>query len=224
MLRSRHTRREEPLETPRQPDPVVGPLEDPGPEQQVLLAESVGLALLVVLEHLSPAERVAFVLHDTFGVPFDEIAPMVDRTPEATRQLASRARRRVRGAAPAPDANLSDQRAVVDAFTAAARDGDFERLVATLQPDVTLRADLGAEVRTVSGAEAVARQARMYARTTQPEVVHALLVNGAIGHLRLLDGEPAALLGFTVAGGRIAAIDILADTERLARIDFSFLD
>ncbi len=222
MLRSRQTRREDPLET-HVPDPIVSPAAGGDPEHEAEVADAVGLALLVVLETLTPAERLSFVLHDMFAVPFDEIAPMVDRTPIATRQLASRARRRVRGAAPTPDSDLARQREVVEAFLAAAREGDFERLLATLAPDAVLRADAGpAAAGPLHGAEAVANQALMFSRlggagaTTRPATV-----NGAVGVVSFRDGQPAAILGFTVADGRIAELDILADPERIARLDLT---
>ncbi len=225
MLRSRETRREQPLGV-HVPDPVVTSTQGADPEQEALLAESVGLALLVVLQTLSPAERLAFVLHDMFAVPFEEIAPMVDRTPTATRQLASRARRRVRGAAPEPEADLSQQRTVVDAFLAAAREGDFERLVAALHPDVVLREDTGsaASSREVRGAEAVADQALQFSRLAGPGTSsQPALVNGAVGQVSFRGGEPFSVLGFTVVAGRIVAIDILADAHRLARLDLADL-
>src|SRR6184192_1551587 len=180
MLRSRRTRREEPLGV-RVPEPIIDRADGLDPEHEALLADSVGLALLVVLETLSPPERLAFVLHDIFGVPFDEIAPIVDRSPEAARQLASRARRRVRADRTVPDADLETQRAVADAFLAAARDGDFDRLVAVLDPDVVLRADLGPAPgsREVRGAAAVAGQALFYARMGLE--VRPALVNGLAG-------------------------------------------
>jgi RNA polymerase sigma factor (sigma-70 family) len=225
MLRSRRTRREEPLDA-HVPDPVVARAGGEDPEHEALLADAVGLALLVVLDTLAPAERLAFVLHDMFAVPFDEIAPMVDRTPEATRQLASRARRRVRSAAPAPDRDRARQREVVDAFHAAAREGEFDRLVALLHPDVVLRVDFGPAApipfRELHGAQAVARQAAMYGRG--PGVTRTALVNGAIGQVRFRDGTPFAVLGYTVAGARIVALDILADPDRLARLHLPALD
>ncbi len=226
VLRSRETRREEPLGV-HVPDPVVSSTVGADPEQETLLADSVGLALLVVLQTLSPAERLAFVLHDMFAVPFDEIAPMVDRTPTATRQLASRARRRVRGAAPEPEADLSQQRKVVDAFLAAARDGDFERLVATLHPDVVLRADTGsaASSHEVRSAEAVTDQALQFSRLAGPGASsRPALVNGAVGEVSFRDGKLFSVLGFTVVAGRIVAIDILADADRLAQLDLGDLD
>ena len=222
MLKARKSRREEPLEV-HVPDPVVSPADGPDPEQEALLADSVGLALLVVLETLEPAERLAFVLHDTFGVPFDDIAPMIGRSSAATRQLASRARRRVRGAAPPPDADLTTQRQVVEAFMAAAREGDFEGLIAVLDPDVVLRADGGAGIaRVIQGAEAVARGAVAFRQLGLD--VRPALVNGAPGAVSLRDGRPFTVAGFTVRGGRITRIDILGDAERLERLDITVLD
>jgi RNA polymerase sigma factor (sigma-70 family) len=225
MLRARASRREEPLGV-HMPDPVVSREEGVDPEHEALLADSVGLALLVVLERLDPAERLAFVLHDMFAVPFDEIAPMVGRSPTAARQLASRARRRVQGAAPAPDADLSRQRAVVDAFFAAARDGDFEALVAVLDPDVVLRSDggvtrPGASI-VVHGARAVAERALTFARLSP--FVRPALVNGAAGVVVAPHGRPFSVMGFTVRGGRIVAIDALADPVRLRQLDLAVLD
>jgi ketosteroid isomerase-like protein len=217
-------RREEPLDV-RVPEPIVDRADGTSPEHEALLADSVGLALLVVLEELTPAERLAFVLHDMFAVPFDEIAAIVDRSPDAARQLASRARRRVRGATPAPDADLTAQREVVDAFLAAARDGDFDALVAVLDPDVVLRADRGAVParvpREIRGAAAVASQALTYSRLGL--VTKPALINGAAGGVSIRDGEPFAVMGVTVRGGKIAEIDILADPERLRRLDLTIL-
>jgi RNA polymerase sigma factor (sigma-70 family) len=225
MLRSRRSRREDPLDT-RVPEPIVSHEDGVDPEHEALLADSVGLALQVVLETLSPAERLAFVLHDMFAVPFDEIAPIVDRSPAAARQLASRARRRVQGAAPEPDADLVRQREVVDAFLAASREGDFEALVAVLDPDVVLHADQGAlrpgASRVLRGARAVAGQAFGYAHLAR--FARPALVNGTPGFVVIRDGRPFAVAGFTVARGRIAEIDILADPERLARLDLTVLD
>ena len=222
MLRSHNVRREEPLDV-RVPDPIVDRPDGTQPEHQALLADSVGLALLVVLETLSLAERLAFVLHDMFAVPFDEIAPIVDRSPDAVRQLASRARRRVQGWDSVPDAGLDDQREVVDAFLAAARDGDFERLLEVLDPDVVVRADFGplapAPSRETRGAEAVARQAESYSRIGLEQ--HPVLVNGAPGMVALRDGELFSVGGFTIRRGRIVAMDILADPARMARLDLS---
>ncbi len=226
MLRSRRTRPEEELDEVHVPDPLISRAERMDPEQEALLADSVGLAMLVVLEMLSPAERLAFVLHDMFAVPFDEIAPMVDRSPEAARQLASRARRRVRGEAPEPTADVDRQREVVDAFFAAARDGDFDRLVAVLHPDVVLRAD-GGEARRgatahVHGAEAVARRAMTFAHLSR--YVRPALVNGVAGVVVAPRGRPFSVMAFTITDGRIAAIDALADPERLSRLDLAVLD
>jgi RNA polymerase sigma factor (sigma-70 family) len=222
MLRARRTRREAPLET-HLPDPVVSPQDGMDPEQEALLADSVGLAMLVVLDSLTPAERVAFVLHDVFAVPFDEIAPIVGRTPTTTRQLASRARRRVQGA-PVPDVDLDEQWAVVDAFLAAARDGDFERLMEVLDPDVVARADGGAArpglVGVTQGARAVAEQAMSFRRFG--ETATRVLVNGIPGGVAWSpDGTPFAVLALTVRGGRVAAIDVLADPDRLAQLDLT---
>jgi RNA polymerase sigma factor (sigma-70 family) len=220
MLRSRATRREEPLDA-HLPDPVISPEGSLQPEEEALLADSVGLALLVVLDSLSPAERLAFVLHDMFDLPFDEIAPMVGRSPTAARQLASRARRRVKGAEiPAPDPDLARQRDVVDAFFRAARGGDFDGLVALLDPDVVLRSDFGAgrpaAARVTHGAAAVARQALIAALPTAQ--LHPALVNGAAGVVVTVRGRPFAVLGFTVTDGKIVEIDAIADPDRVRRI------
>ncbi|MET9676681.1 sigma-70 family RNA polymerase sigma factor [Streptomyces sp. NPDC006482] len=225
MLRSRGSRREDPLEY-YVPDPVVR-LPDAGdPERAAELTESVGLALLVVLETLSPAERLAFVLHDMFAVSFDEIARIVDRTPAATRQLASRARRRVQDASPAPGPDARRQREIADAFLAAANGGDFEGLLAVLDPDVVLRADggrvLAAASKVVRGAEAVISQALLYAKFRQ--AVMPVVVNGAPAFLSVVDGRPAVLMAFTVAGDRIVGLQVLADAERLATLDLSAED
>jgi len=223
MLRSRGTRREESLDV-HVPDPIIDPADGTDPEHEALLADSVGLALLVVLETLAPAERLAFVLHDMFAVPFDEIAPIVERSPEATRQLASRARRRVRGTAPTPDADLNAQWEVVDAFLAAAREGNFEALVAVLDPDVVLRADAGMTglSRHTRGADTVASQALMFSRLDL--TMRRALINGAAGMVSLRDGRPFSVGALIVRGGRIAEIDILADPERLAELDLTVLD
>src|SRR5437763_10045691 len=225
QLRSRHSRREQPL-GPYVPEPIVDPADGVDPEHEALLADSVGLAVLVVLETLSPPERLAFVLHDMFAVPFDEIAPIVGRSPEAARQLASRACRRVRGTAPEPDADLRRQRAVVEAFQAAARDGDFAGLLAVLDPDVVLRADTGGvpagapiEVR---GAAAVASRAASYARLDL--VQEPALINGAAGIVSLRDGRPFSVMGITVRDGKIVEMDIVADPERLDALDLSRLE
>src|SRR6266568_2670292 len=225
MLRSRRVRREDAFGV-HLPDPVITPAGDLEPEQEALLADSVGLALLVVLDSLTPAERLAFVLHDMFELPFEEIAPMVGRTPAAARQLASRARRRVKGAeVPAPDPDLARQRDVVDAFFLAARGGDFDALVALLDPDVVLRSDFGARhpaaSKVIHGAAAVARQARSGLRAilARPVVdLRPALVNGAAGVVVTLGGQPMTVMGFTVADGRIAEIDAIADPERVRRI------
>ena len=222
MLRSRETRREEPMSV-YVPDPVVSREDDSSPEDEALLADSVGLALLVVLETLTPAERLAFVLHDMFGVPFDEIAPMLDRSPTAARQLASRARRRVQGAAPAPDGDLARQREVVDAFFAASRDGDFDALVAVLHPDVVLRSDGGVMRPDASvvrrGAENVAANALTFARLSP--FVRPALVNGAAGAVVVPRGRPFSVMGFTVREGRIVEIDVITDPERLGELDLA---
>jgi RNA polymerase sigma factor (sigma-70 family) len=223
MLRSRKARREEPVGV-RIPDPIVDPADGTNPEHEALLADSVGLALLVVLETLSPPERLAFVLHDIFAMPFDEIAPIIDRSPGAARQLASRARRRVQGEKTVPDADLDTQREVVDAFLAAAREGDFERLLQVLDPDVVLRRDvapLGGS-REVRGARAVAGQALAYTRLGA--LMRPALVNGAVGGVATIDGDPFAVGAFTVSGGKIVEIDILADPERLSRLDLTILE
>jgi RNA polymerase sigma factor (sigma-70 family) len=220
MLRTRRSRREEPLDG-RLPEPIVSPPDGLDPEQEALLADSVGLALLVVLETLSPQERLAFVLHDMFAVPFDEIASIVGRSPAAARQLASRARRRVQGA-PVPDADLGRQREVVDAFLAAAREGDFDRLVAVLDPNVVLRADFGPAggSREIRGAAAIAGQALSYAHLdTRP-----VLINGAAGIAAFLHGELFSIGAVTVRKGRIVELDFLTDPERLRLLDLTFLD
>jgi RNA polymerase sigma factor (sigma-70 family) len=222
MLRSRATRREGSLEA-RSPDPVVSDERGLDPEQEALLGDSVGLAMLVVLDSLTPAERIAFVLHDVFAVPFDEIAPILARTPAATRQLASRARRRVRGA-PVPDTDLDGQWAVVDAFLAAARAGDFQRLLTVLDPDVVLRSDGGAARpgldSLLRGAETVARGALTFRRFADSAT--RILVNGApAGVAWMPDGRPYAVLAFTVRRGRIARIDVLADPDQLERLDLT---
>jgi RNA polymerase sigma factor (sigma-70 family) len=222
MLRSRKARRESSLET-HLPDPIVSPEEGMDPEQEALLGDSVGLAMLVVLDSLTPAERVAFVLHDVFAVPFDEIAPIVGRTPTAARQLASRARRRVQGA-PVPDVDLDGQWAVVDAFLAASRDGDFERLIGVLDPDVVLRSDGGAArprlVTLLRGSQAVAAQAMTFRRFAGTAT--RVLVNGLPGGVAWApDGSPFAVVAMTVSGGRIVRIDILADPDRLAKLDLT---
>ena len=222
MLRSRKTRREASLET-HLPDPILSPAEGIDPEQEALLGDSVGLALLVVLDSLAPAERVAFVLHDVFAVPFEEIAPIIGRTPTAARQLASRARRRVQGA-PVPDADLDGQWTVVDAFLAASRAGDFERLLTVLDPQVVVRSDGGVARPDLSslvrGAQAVAEQAMTFRRFAETST--RILVNGIPGGIAWApDGSPFAVLALTVRGGRIVAIDVLADPDRLSQLDLA---
>jgi len=223
MLRARNRRREESLEE-HLPDPVVSPYDEPQPEQEALLADSVGLALLVVLDTLTPAERLAFVLHDMFELPFDEIGPMVGRSAEATRQLASRARRRVKGAdVSAADANVDRQREVVDAFFRAARGGDMDALVAVLDPDVVLREDLSRKrpPTVFRGAAAVASRAR--AGAFPGADVRPALVNAGAGAVVVLRGRPFAVLGFTVRGGRIVEIDAIAGPERVRRVASAIL-
>ena len=223
MLRARKTRREEPIEA-QLPEPILDRADGMNPEHEALLSDSVGLALLVVLETLSPPERLAFVLHDMFAVPFDEIAPIVNRSPESARQLASRARRRVQGEGKVPDADLETQRRVVDAFLAASREGDFDQLVAVLDPDVVLRADFGhaGESRVVRGAREVAGQALFYAQFGLE--MRPVLVNGAVGMVTFRNGEPFSLGAVTVRGGKIVELDFLADPERLRELDLTVLD
>jgi RNA polymerase sigma factor (sigma-70 family) len=226
-LRSRKTRREEPLEVAvHVPDPIVSREDAVDPEHAALLADSVGLALMVVLETLGPAERLAFVLHDMFAVPFDQIAPIVERSPDATRQLASRARRRVQGQPTVPDTDLTKQRQVVDAFFAAARDGDFDALVAVLDPEVVLRSDGGVlrpdATVVVQGAETVAGRASGYARLSP--FVRPVLVNGVAGVLVAPQGRPFSVMAFTVRNGKIVAIDSISDPERLRQLDLPILD
>jgi RNA polymerase sigma factor (sigma-70 family) len=226
VLRSRKTRREEPMGV-HVPDPVIGRADGTTPEDEALLADSVGLALQVVLETLTPAERLAFVLHDMFDLPFDQIAPMVGRSPAMARQLASRARRRVQGAdIQATDPDIARQREVVDAFFAAAHRGDFDALVAVLDPDVVLRSDGGAARPDASvvlhGAAAVAGRTLTAA---QPSALRRpALVNGAAGVVVIVSGQPVAVMGFTVSRGKIAEIDAIVDPERLRRLDLAVLD
>ncbi len=224
MLQSRRTRREDPLDA-AVPDPIVTRADGGDPEQEAVLADSVGLALLVVLGTLAPAERLAFVLHDMFAVPFEDIAPIVERTPAAARQLASRARRRLQGA-PVPDTDPVRQRAVVDAFLAAARSGDFDALVAVLDPDVVLRADTGAlpagASTMVRGSETVAGRVLGFARLAR--FAHPALVNGAAGVVAISDGQLLSVMGVTIRRGKIVEIDILADRERLAGLVVENLD
>jgi len=220
MLRARRSRKEDYVGS-WLPEPLVSLDDETNPEQEALLADSVGLALLVVLETLTPAERLAFVLHDMFGVSFEEIAPMVDRTPAAARQLASRGRRRVRGAAPEPDADLTHQREIVDAFLAASRNGDFDALLSVLDPEVVFRVDAG-KVRALArppvvGADAVARQVLSRGSRFAPHARPAI-VNGAAGVIVGPEETPFAVVGFTVARGRITAIDLIIDREKLRRV------
>ena len=227
VLRARRSRREQSLDAePHLPEPIISSAGGLDPQAEVLLGDAVGLAMLVVLEQLAPAERVAFVLHDVFGVPFDEIAPIVGRSTPAARQLASRARRRVQGSAKAPDADPQRQRAVVEAFQAASRDGDFDALLAVLDPDVVVRADRGILAprapRVVRGAKAVARQAMSFRQLAG--FARPALVNGAAGLVVVRDSAPFAVLGFTVNGDRIVEIDILADPDRLAQLDLSVFE
>jgi RNA polymerase sigma-70 factor (ECF subfamily) len=223
MLRSRRSRREESLDE-RFPDFILSREDRIDPEQETLIADSVGLALLVVLETLAPHERLAFVLHDMFAVPFEEIASIVDCSPVAARQLASRARRRVRGAAPIPDVDRTQQRKVVDAFLAAVRVGDFEELLAVLDPHVVLRSDHTPGVlKEIRGARTVAEQALMFSRLA--ESVQPVLVNGAAGIVsRRPGGQLFSVMGFTIRGNRIVEIDVLRDPARLSRLDMRLLD
>ena len=224
ILRSRAARREQPL-SPRLPDPVVDRADGVDPEHEALLADSVGLALLVVLETLTPPERLAFVLHDMFGVPFEQIASLLDRSPQAARQLASRARRRVRAQPTTPDADVSAQWQVIDAFMTAARTGDFEALVATLDPNVVLRADGGSALAALSaevhGALDVARQAALWSQVDL--TMRPALVNGAAGAVVMRDGAVFAITSVLVRKGKIAEMDFLVDPERLARLDLPVL-
>jgi RNA polymerase sigma-70 factor, ECF subfamily len=219
LLRSRKTRREEPLDA-HLPDPIVDRADGIDPEHEALLGDSVGLALLVVLETLTPAARLAYVLHDMFSVPFEEIGAILDRSPEAARQLASRGRRRIRGADTTPDADRAAQQEVVAAFLAAAREGDFDALVAVLDPDIVERVDTGSGILVeVRGAETVARRAMA---ASQPGLVaRPALVNGAAGWVALLDGEAYAVAALTLQNGRVTTMDILLDPARLARLDLT---
>jgi RNA polymerase sigma-70 factor, ECF subfamily len=222
-LRARKARREDSADA-WLPEPIISHQDGVDPEQEALLADSVGLALLVVLETLSPSERLAFVLHDMFAVPFDEIAPIVGRSPAAARQLASRARRRVHGA-PVPDADLDRQRDVADSFLAAARDGDFGGLLTVLDPDVVLRAQgpgaAGAPA-VIRGAPAVAERALMFAHLARS--ARPALVNGAVGFVVSREGRPASIVGVIVRGGKIVEVDVIADPERLQELDLTILD
>jgi RNA polymerase sigma-70 factor (ECF subfamily) len=222
MLRSRRTRGEEPLDA-HLPDPIVDRADGIDPEHEALLADSVGLALLVVLETLTPAERLAYVLHDMFSVPFGEIGAILGRSPDAARQLASRGRRRIRGADTTPHADAARQQEVVEAFLAAAREGDFDALVAVLDPDIVIREDTGSgTILEVHGAENVARRALTFSQLGL--VARPVLVNGAAGWISLLDGEVFAIAALTQRNGRIATMDILRDPARLARLDLTDLD
>jgi len=225
MLRTRTARREDPLDDIRVPDPIIAPVPATGdPEQEAVLADAVGIALLVVLDTLTPAERLAYVLHDMFGVPFADIAPVVNRSVDATKMLASRARSRLRGADRTPDGDLARQREVVAAFQAASRAGDFEALLRVLHPDVVLRADggtAGIASRLLRGADQVASSAMSFRWAA--EYGRAALVNGGPGAITVIDGEIMSVLAFTVVGGRIVEIDVLADPERLAGIDVAEL-
>jgi RNA polymerase sigma factor (sigma-70 family) len=226
MLRSRKSRREEPLDAQHLPDPIVVERADgiDDPEHEALLSDSVGLALLVVLETLTPAERLAYVLHDMFSVPFEEIGAILERSPEAARQLASRGRRRVRDAAPVPDADLTAQWEVVEAFLAAARDGDFDALLAVLDPDIVERVDTGSgTILEVRGAHNVARRALMAASQRAGLVGRPALINGAAGWVSVLGGELYAIAALTVQNGRVTTMDILLDPARLARLDLTGL-
>jgi len=217
MLRARNARRED-YAGSWLPEPIV---ERDGPQDEALLADSVGMALLVVLDALDPAERLAFVLHDMFGVPFSDIAEIIGRSPDAARQLASRARRRVRGRVPERDPDLELQRKVVDAFLAASREGDFEALVAVLDPDVVFRIDTGGTAAArdpVSGAEAVARQILARGTPLAP-LARPAVVNGGAGAVVAVRGRPFAVVGFTIAGGRIFAIDLVVDPAKLGSLD-----
>ncbi|MFI8089895.1 RNA polymerase sigma factor SigJ [Streptomyces sp. NPDC086080] len=220
LLRSRTARREQPMDETFVPDPVIRPLSQVDPEQEALRADSVGVAMLVVLEKLQPDERLAFVLHDMFAVPFDDIAPVVERSPAATRQLAGRARRRVRDTAPPSEPDPARQKQVLEAFMAAARGGDFEALVAVLHPDVVLRADAGALVRGTAvskilrGAKPVAESAMMFARHTA--AARMVLVNDALGLLSVVDGHIRSVMSVTIGEHRITGLYILADPDRLA--------
>ncbi len=217
MLRSRRTRREEPLDA-RLPDPIVDPAEGVDPEHEALLADAVGVALLVVLETLTPSERLSYVLHDMFSVPFDEIGAILDRSPEAARQLASRGRRRIRESDTTPDVDPAAQQEVVEAFLAAARDGDFDALVAILDPGVVRREDNGSgTIVEVRGPDAIARRAKAAAQLGLD--VQPVLVNGAAGWLALRDGEPHAVVALTLQNGLITSMDVYLDPTRLAGLD-----
>jgi RNA polymerase sigma factor (sigma-70 family) len=223
MLRARTARRENPLDV-HVPDPVVAPASD-DPEQHALLADSVGLALLVVLDTLSPSERLAFVLHDVFAVPFEQIGPVLDRSPAAAKQLASRARRRLRGAEAPAASDLARQRELAEAFLAAAGGNDFERLLAVLDPDVVLRADAGTgplgPSKLIRGAREVAAEASQF--TSLARLARLVLVNGTPGYLVARNGQALAVIGLAVRDGKVSEIDILADPERLSQLDLTGL-
>ncbi len=223
MLRTRRSRREEPL-NPQQPGPIVNGQEEGNPEQEALLADSVGLALLVVLDRLAPAERVAFVLHDLFAMPFDEIAPIVERTPTAAKKLASRARRRIQGTAPSPGTDLARQRQVAGAFLAAARGGDIKALLAVLDPDVVRRADraaLPAGPAELRGAQAVAKETRVFSRPAR--FARPALVDGAVGIVVAPRGKLRLAIGLTIKDDKIAEIDVIADPPRLRQLHLAIL-
>lgn len=222
LLRSRATRREESMGV-HMPEPIISRLSGVGPEHEALLTDAVGLALLVVLDTLGPAERLAFVLHDMFNVSFDEIAEIAGTSSVAARQLASRARRRVQEAAPTPDPDLARQQEAVDAFLIAAHEGNFDALLAVLDPNVVLRADRGAGKKPLRGAREIASRAIMFSRRGYP--ITKVLVNGIVGTVtRAPDGQPVAVMGFTIANGKIVELDILTDPERLRALDLSALD
>ena len=232
MLRSRRSRREEPLETPA-PDHAANPIDPGDPEREAVIADSVGPALLLVLETLSPAERIAFVLHDMFGTPFEEIAPIVGRSPAAARQLASRARRRVQGKAAVPDPDLDREREIVSAFLAASREGDFARLLAVLDPDVVLRADRvaveAAAARRAAGAPPLSSAVRGSAEVAKTfsgraQAARLALVDGGVGAAWAPGGQARAVFGFTVAGGKIVEIEIIADPATLNGLDVRLVD
>jgi RNA polymerase sigma factor (sigma-70 family) len=222
MLRSRQSRREEPFAPNAQEEPAATGTPASSPEQEVLLADSVGLAMLVVLDRLTPAERLAFVLHDMFAVPFEEIAPIVGRSAEATRQLASRARRRVRGGGSEPTSDLVRQREVVDAFLAALRGGDFEGLLAVLDPDLVVRTDMAGALAEVRGAAVWAKQAVAFGQLAR--LVRPALVNGAIGVVMAPRGRLSRALTFRIVNGKITEIEVIGDSARLGELEVSIVD
>ncbi|MEV0292959.1 sigma-70 family RNA polymerase sigma factor [Nocardia sp. NPDC050710] len=217
LLRSRAIRREDALDT-RLPDPIIRRDDPTDPEQQAVLTDSVGMALLVVLDSLNPTERIAFVLHDMFAVPFETIAPIIGKTSTATRTLTSRARRRVQGSTPRADSDRPRQRRVVDAFLAAARGGDFDALLAILDPEVVLRGDAGNGLLLLRGDAAVAGNLAVFRRSANASVSHPILLNGAPGLLNTVDGQPISVIAFTIVDGLIVAIDLISDRARLTRI------